>query len=52
MRFRVAQDEVGDSIDILVVGGPTHVFGMTWPSTRKSAAEQAPGELVSRGRGM
>jgi hypothetical protein len=26
--------------DLLVVGGPTHAFGMTRPSTRRSAAEQ------------
>src|SRR3954467_179048 len=27
--------------DVLVVGGPTHVHGMTRPSTRKAAAEAA-----------
>ncbi|RSM57220.1 flavodoxin [Amycolatopsis sp. WAC 01376] len=30
-----------DGIDLLVVGGPTHALGMTRPSTRKSALEQA-----------
>ena len=29
-----------DGIDLLVVGGPTHAFGMTRASTRRSAAEQ------------
>ncbi|AGL16934.1 flavodoxin domain-containing protein [Actinoplanes sp. N902-109] len=28
------------AMDLLVVGGPTHAFGMTRPSTRKQAAEQ------------
>lgn len=28
-------------VDLLVVGGPTHVHGMTRASTRKAAAEQA-----------
>jgi hypothetical protein len=33
-------------VDLLVVGGPTHAFGMTRPSTRRSAAEQAgPGAV-------
>jgi hypothetical protein len=27
-------------VDLLVVGGPTHVHGMSRPATRKSAAEQ------------
>lgn len=27
-------------IDLLIVGGPTHAFSMTRPSTRRSAAEQ------------
>ena len=29
-----------DDIDLLVVGGPTHAFSMSRPSTRKSAVEQ------------
>lgn len=28
-------------LDLLVVGGPTHAFGMTRPETRRSAAEQS-----------
>jgi hypothetical protein len=35
--------EVIDGVDLLVVGGPTHAFAMTRPSTRRSAAEQAGG---------
>ncbi|MEX1126227.1 MAG: flavodoxin, partial [Acidimicrobiia bacterium] len=30
----------GPGVDLVVVGGPTHAFGMTRASTRKSAAEQ------------
>ncbi|GAA4039028.1 flavodoxin family protein [Nonomuraea soli] len=47
-----APDTVTMDVDLLVVGGPTHAFGMTRPSTRKSAADQATGELVSKGRGL
>jgi flavodoxin len=39
-------------IDLLVVGGPTHAFGMSRESTRASAAEQAHGPLVSTGIGI
>lgn len=31
--------EVDDGVDVLVVGGPTHAFGMSRPRTRASAAE-------------
>jgi hypothetical protein len=43
---------VGDDVEVLVVGGPTHGFGMTRPKTRQSAAEQAEDGLVSRGMGI
>lgn len=29
------------AVDLVVVGGPTHAWGMSRPSTRKAAAEQA-----------
>jgi len=35
-----APDGLADGVDLLVVGGPTHAFGMSRPSTRKSAVEQ------------
>ncbi|MEU8246635.1 flavodoxin domain-containing protein [Nonomuraea sp. NPDC048916] len=41
-----------EEVALLVVGGPTHAFSMSRESTRKSAAEQAQGSLVSRGRGI
>jgi hypothetical protein len=39
-------------IELLVVGGPTHAFGLSRPGTRKSAAEQIDTPLVSAGIGI
>ena len=56
--FEVKAMEVGEAsdidedLDLLVIGGPTHAFGMTRPNTRKSAADQTEAELVSRGIGI
>ena len=36
-----APSEPGDGTGLLVVGGPTHAFGMSRRSTRRSAVEQA-----------
>ncbi|RPF21366.1 flavodoxin family protein [Myceligenerans xiligouense] len=47
----VAPATVPRDVTLLVVGGPTHAFGMSWPSTRHAAAGQAP-TLVSRERGI
>jgi hypothetical protein len=38
--------------DLLVVGGPTHAFGMTRPATRRSAAEQAGAGAVAAEFGL
>jgi hypothetical protein len=38
-------------VDLMVVGGPTHAFGMTRPSTRRSAAEQ-PGAAPASETGL
>ena len=35
-----APRDVSPDVDLIVVGGPTHAFSMSRPSTRKSAAEQ------------
>ncbi|MFI9489892.1 flavodoxin/nitric oxide synthase [Promicromonospora sp. NPDC052451] len=50
---------VPEDVGLLVVGGPTHAFGMSWPSTRRDAAALAPkdGEVLtlrglSRERGI
>jgi hypothetical protein len=39
-------------VDLLVVGGPTHVHGMTSPFTRAQAIKQATTHVVSPGLGM
>jgi hypothetical protein len=39
-------------LDLLVVGGPTHVFGLSRRTTRASAADQATGAIVSTGTGL
>jgi hypothetical protein len=31
---------IGEGLDLLLVGGPTHAFGMTRPQTRRDAATQ------------
>ena len=41
-----------EDVDLLVVGAPTHAFGLSRPSTRHSAADQSAGELVSAGIGV
>jgi hypothetical protein len=47
-----APRDVDDDVDLVVVGGPTHAFGLPSERTRRSAAEQAPAGLVSRGPGV
>lgn len=44
--------EVPADVDLLVVGGPTHAFGMSRPSTRKSAADQAGTTMTPVTTGM
>ena len=44
-----ATPELLDVADLVIVGGPTHVHGMSKPATRKAAAEQAhkhPGQVA------
>lgn len=43
---------LGDDITLLVVGGPTHAFGLTRPSTRRDAASKTAQHLVSTGIGV
>lgn len=46
-----APTETGE-LGLLVVGGPTHAFSMSRPSTREDAAKKANGELVSKEQGI
>jgi hypothetical protein len=39
-------------VDLVVVGGPTHAFGMTRPSTRRGAAEQTGGRVAAAEIGL
>jgi hypothetical protein len=47
-----APTTIDDDVALLVVGGPTHAFGMSRPRTRQDAARQATDGLVSRGIGL
>jgi hypothetical protein len=48
----VAPRVLVESTKLLVVGGPTHAFGMSRAGTRESAAREAGGRLVSQGIGV
>jgi hypothetical protein len=43
---------LGEDVALLVVGGPTHAFGMSRQATRRDAGEQADHGLVSAGIGL
>jgi hypothetical protein len=47
-----APDKIGDQVSLLVVGAPTHALSLSRENTRRQAAEQANGSLVSKGRGV
>jgi hypothetical protein len=47
-----APTTIGDDVELLVVGGPTHGFGLSRPGSRQDAAKQAPHGLVSTGIGL
>jgi hypothetical protein len=47
-----AATDIGDDVDLLVVGGPTHAFEMSPERTRHSAAQQVAGDVVSTGEGL
>lgn len=44
---------ISPQLDLLVVGAPTHAFGLSRPNTRHDAASQAPeGRVISDGKGL
>jgi hypothetical protein len=47
-----APSTIPQDVDILVVGAPTHAFGLPRPSTRASAQEKTEAPLVSQGPGL
>lgn len=48
----LAPVRVAGDLSLLVVGGPTHAFGLTRTGTRQDAAKQADGPLVSPHTGL
>ena len=52
VEVSAAPDEIGPEVALLVVGGPTHAFGMSRPQTREDATKQAQGNVVSPGAGI
>jgi hypothetical protein len=48
-----APDQLPDVTELLVIGGPTHSFGMSTVSTRDQAAQRGGGRVpISRDRGL
>ncbi|MDD7933217.1 flavodoxin family protein [Actinomycetospora straminea] len=47
-----APTDPGEDLALLVVGGPTHAFGMSRPKTRRDAAARAGRPTVSPGPGV
>jgi hypothetical protein len=47
-----APTTLAEGLDLVVVGGPTHQFGMSRSSSRASAAGESEDELVSPGIGL
>jgi hypothetical protein len=47
-----APTRLDDDIALLIVGGPTHAFGMSRPATRQDATKQAREQPVSSGIGL
>jgi flavodoxin-like protein len=47
-----APRDLPDDVRLLVVGGPTHAFGMTRPNTREDARRRVGDAVVSRGIGL
>ena len=47
-----APTDLPSGLDLLVIGGPTHAFGMSRPSTRQDAIRRIGDEAVSRGIGL
>jgi Flavodoxin len=47
-----APETLPPDVGLLVVGGPTHAFGLSRPETRRDAAAEATDPVVSQGRGL
>ena len=47
-----APTAVPDGVDLLVLGSPTHAFGLPRPNTRADAATKGAGEVISANMGI
>ena len=52
LEVGTAPGVVPDGVGMIIVGGPTHAFGMSRPKTRQDATRQAGGHVVSGGTGL
>lgn len=52
VEVSAAPTTVGDDVDLLVVGGPTHAFSLSRASTRRDAAQKSGQQTVSSGSGL
>jgi hypothetical protein len=43
---------VGDDVDLLVIGAPTHAFGLSTPDTRREAQGETESPVISRELGV
>jgi hypothetical protein len=48
----LAPTRIAEEVSLVVVGGPTHAFGLSRARTRQDAAAQADGPLISPARGL
>src|SRR4051794_18719854 len=48
----LAPTRIAEDVSFIVVGGPTHAFGLTRPKTRQDAATQSEAPLVSPAGGI
>jgi hypothetical protein len=52
LEVGTAPDVFPDDVDLIVVGGPTHAFGMSRHRTREDASRQVGGRIVSERNGL
>ena len=52
LEVGTAPGVIPDGVGLIIVGGPTHAFGMSRPKTREDATRQAGGHVVSGGNGL
>jgi hypothetical protein len=48
----LAPTRIVEDVSLVVVGGPTHAFGLSRPRTRQDAATRADGPILSPAKGL